>query len=53
MNLIGVFVRKNLAVIQHRPVGITDGESLMAFEIGFGFIMMSAWRYIYTSYVMK
>eukprot|EP00588_Corethron_pennatum_P030969 CAMPEP_0194337682 /NCGR_PEP_ID=MMETSP0171-20130528/77103_1 /TAXON_ID=218684 /ORGANISM="Corethron pennatum, Strain L29A3" /LENGTH=242 /DNA_ID=CAMNT_0039101547 /DNA_START=171 /DNA_END=899 /DNA_ORIENTATION=+ len=39
-----------VAFIEHRPVGASDGESLIAIEVAFGFVMMAIWRYVYSVY---
>jgi hypothetical protein len=42
-----------MAVAQHRPVGESLGEQLMPLEIGFGLVLMSVWRAVYSSFVPR
>lgn len=42
-----------IAAIEHRPVGSALGEQIMPLEIGFGFIMMVAWRAVHSSFVPR
>jgi hypothetical protein len=46
LRLILAFV---VAVIQHRQVGADPMEQLIPFEVGFGLILMSAWRSIHSA----
>jgi hypothetical protein len=39
-----------MAVIEHRPVGIADGEELIPLELCFGLVLMSMWRMLHSSY---
>lgn len=34
---------------EHRPVGVAPGEDLIPLEIGFGLILMSSWRYVWSA----
>jgi len=38
-----------VAFVEHRPVGIGSGEDLIPLEIGFGLILMSAWRTVHSA----
>lgn len=38
------------AVVEHRPVGIADGEELIPLELCFGLVLMSMWRMLHSSY---
>lgn len=42
-----------IAVIERRTVGSTGSEQLIPLEIGFGLILMSAWRTIHSSFVSR
>lgn len=42
-----------LAVLQHRAVGSTASEQLIPLEVGFGLVLMSAWRAIHSSYISR
>jgi len=41
------------AAMEHRPVGESVGEQIMPLEIGFGIILMSAWRFVHSSIVPR
>lgn len=38
------------AVVEHRPVGLTDGERLIPLEFAVGLVLMSAWRALHSYY---
>ena len=38
------------AVLEHRKVGVANGEELIPLEIAFGLMLMSAWRMLHSSY---
>jgi hypothetical protein len=42
-----------LAVLGHRTVGSTPGEQLIPLEVGFGLVLMSAWRTIHSSFMSR
>lgn len=44
-----IIVALAAAWLEHRPVGVAPGEDLIPLEIGFGFILMSTWRYVWSS----
>jgi hypothetical protein len=39
------------AVIEHRPVGVANGEDLIPLELCFGLVLMSMWRMLHSSYL--
>eukprot|EP00551_Chaetoceros_affinis_P006477 CAMPEP_0203662198 /NCGR_PEP_ID=MMETSP0090-20130426/244_1 /ASSEMBLY_ACC=CAM_ASM_001088 /TAXON_ID=426623 /ORGANISM="Chaetoceros affinis, Strain CCMP159" /LENGTH=322 /DNA_ID=CAMNT_0050524953 /DNA_START=93 /DNA_END=1061 /DNA_ORIENTATION=+ len=39
-----------LAVAEHRPVGVADGEELIPLELCFGLVLMSMWRMLHSAY---
>ena len=41
------------ALAGHRAVGASPGEQLLPLEIGFGLVMMAAWRTLHSSYVPR
>lgn len=43
-----IIVALAAAFIEHRPVGVAPGEELIPLEIGFGLVLMSRWRYIWS-----
>jgi len=45
-----IIVSLAAAWLEHRPVGVAPGEDLIPLEIGFGLILMSIWRYVWSSY---
>ena len=45
-----ILVALGMAVMEHRRVGVTDGEELIPLEIAFGLMLMSAWRLLHSSY---
>jgi hypothetical protein len=45
-----ILVALGMAFLDHRKVGITDGEELIPLEIAFGMMLMSAWRMLHSSY---
>mmetsp|Transcript_2366 Transcript_2366/g.2840 ORF Transcript_2366/g.2840 Transcript_2366/m.2840 type:complete len:294 (-) Transcript_2366:75-956(-) len=38
------------ACLEHRPVGVENGEELIPLELCFGLILMSMWRMLHSSY---
>jgi len=42
-----------VAVCEHRPVGTSPAEQMLPLEVGFGMVLMSAWRTIHSSYVPR
>jgi hypothetical protein len=42
-----------MAFTQHRHIGSTPGEEIMALEMGFGLILMSCFRFVYSSMVPR
>ena len=42
-----------MAFTQHRQIGSTPGEEIMALEMGFGLILMSCFRFVYSSMVPR
>jgi len=42
-----------MAVLEHRPVGSSPGEELIILEVGFGVVLMSVWRFFYSSIVPR
>ena len=38
------------AFVEHRKVGVTNGEELIPLEIAFGIMLMSAWRMLHSTY---
>jgi len=46
-----IIVALTAAFIEHRPVGVAPGEELIPLEIGFGLVLMSAWRYLWSAEV--
>ncbi len=45
---IRIVVALVMALIEHRPVGTTDGELLMPLEITSGILLMSSWRALHS-----
>jgi len=45
-----VLVALGTSMLEHRKVGITNGEELIPLEIAFGLILMSAWRMMHSRY---
>lgn len=45
-----ILVALGTAVLEHRKVGVTNGEELIPLEIAFGLMLMSAWRMLHSSY---
>ena len=45
-----ILVALSIAILEHRKVGITNGEDLIPLEIAFGLMLMSAWRMLHSSY---
>jgi len=43
-----IIVALAASFIEHRPVGVAPGEELIPLEIGFGLVLMSAWRYLWS-----
>lgn len=43
-----IIVALAAACLEHRPVGVAPGEELIPLEIGFGLVLMSAWRYLWS-----
>mmetsp|Transcript_40893 Transcript_40893/g.41587 ORF Transcript_40893/g.41587 Transcript_40893/m.41587 type:complete len:299 (-) Transcript_40893:170-1066(-) len=41
------------SVLEHRKFGAVGGEDLIPLELGFGIILMSAWRYTHSQYAMR
>ncbi len=39
-----------IAISEHRPVGIADGEELIPLELSFGLVLMSMWRMLHSAY---
>jgi hypothetical protein len=42
-----------IAVLQHRPVGTGLGEEMVPLEVGFGLMLMTAWRMLHSSIVPR
>jgi hypothetical protein len=43
-----------LAVLQHRPVDVVSGpEALLPLELGLGWVLMPAWRWLHSSYTPR
>jgi hypothetical protein len=43
-----------LAVFQHRPVDVVSGpEALLPLELGLGWVLMPAWRWLHSSYTPR
>lgn len=45
-----ILIALGTAVLEHRKVGVTNGEELIPLEIAFGLMLMSAWRMLHSSY---
>eukprot|EP00979_Chaetoceros_neogracilis_P015553 scaffold6146_cov256-Chaetoceros_neogracile.AAC.7 len=45
-----ILVALGTSVVEHRKVGITNGEELIPLEIAFGLILMSVWRMTHSKY---
>lgn len=45
-----ILVALATAFIEHRKVGVTNGEELIPLEIAFGLMLMSAWRMLHSTY---
>ena len=42
-----------MAFTEHRPIGSTPAEEIMTLEIGFGLILMSCFRFVYSSMIPR
>jgi len=45
-----IIVALGMGVLEHRQVGLANGEELIPLEIAFGLMLMSAWRMLHSSY---
>jgi hypothetical protein len=48
-----LIVALTLAAFGHRAVGSTPGEQLIPLEVGFGLVLMSAWRTIHSTFISR
>jgi len=45
-----ILVALGTAVLEHRKVGVANGEELIPLEIAFGLMLMTGWRMLHSSY---
>ena len=50
---VRLIVALGLAVLHHRPVGYVGGESLLPLELGLGWMLMTAWRLLHSSFLPR